>query len=226
VGREDLKHISQDLHANFVRLYDWNPGNDHGEFLDTAASYGVKVAIPISNWFLQQYQNGHEGQVQEWVHHIVDEAYAHRAGVLMFSVGNEPELNGINASTVAAIMQYIVEEEIALGKGSDMLPMTSPVSFAVGDDPQHRPAIAELTKIKDAINANSYLKSKNAYQDLYVGSVNCFNPGSDITNFINTYAAAFPGSKLLFTELGRSDSETSDQAAFVKAQAQAAWPAA
>jgi hypothetical protein len=223
VGREDLKHISQDLHANFIRLYDWNQANNHGDFLDTAASYGLKVAVPISDWYLQQYESGHSSQVRGWVNNIVDEAYSHRAGVLMFTVGNEPELNNISAGTVAAVMAMIVEEEVRLGvSSSDLLAVCAPVSFAVLNDPHGRPAIAELTQIKDAMESNATLSAHNFYQDRYVAGVNCFNPGSDLTTFMNTYASAFPGSKFIFTELGRSESDTSNQADFVKHQAEAA----
>jgi hypothetical protein len=223
VGRQDLKHISEDLHANFIRLYDWDPANDHGAFLDTAASYGIKVAVPISNWFLQQYQSGNSGKVQGWVDTIVDEAYSHRSGVLMLTVGNEPELNGISAATVAAVMEMIVEEEVKLGvASSNLLAVCAPVSFSVQDDAHGRPAIAELSKIKDAIASNATLSANNFYQDRYVAGVNCFNPGSDLATFSQTFAAAFPGSKFIFTELGRSESDTSNQADFVKGQAQAA----
>ncbi len=226
VGREDLKNISQDLHANFIRLYDWNQANDHGEFLDTAASYGIKVAVPISDWYLQQYETGasSHNQVEAWVDNIVAEAYSHRAGVAMFTVGNEPELNGISATTVAAIMEMIVEEEVKLGvSSSNLLAVSAPVSFATLGDEHNRPAIVELTRIKNAIDANSTLSASNFYQNRYLASVNAFNNGTDISNFISTYSSAFPGSKVIFTELGRSDQEAGgDQAGWVSGQARAA----
>lgn len=226
VGREDLKHISQDLHANFIRLYDWNQANDHGEFLDTAASYGIKVAVPISDWYLEQYETKQSSYdtVKGWVYNIVKEAYDHRAGVAMFSVGNEYDLDHkINANTVAAIMEMIVAAEVQLGvASSDLLAVCSPVSFA--QTSSRGPAIDALAGLKTAIEASHTLSSHSFYQDRYVAAVNCFNPGSDLTTFINTtFPAAFPGTKLIFTELGRSDQEAGgDQAGWVKAQAEAA----
>ena len=59
--RNDLQTIA-DAGFNLVRLYNWdmargttstsNVGLDHINFLNTAASLGLKVVVPVSDWFL------------------------------------------------------------------------------------------------------------------------------------------------------------------------------
>jgi hypothetical protein len=51
--RNDLQTI-KNLGINLIRLYDWDPRNDHSQFLDYAHSLGIKVVVPISNWLPKQ----------------------------------------------------------------------------------------------------------------------------------------------------------------------------
>ncbi len=47
--RDDLKTLTG-MGINLIRLYDWDPRNDHSQFLDYAHKLGIKVLVPISNW--------------------------------------------------------------------------------------------------------------------------------------------------------------------------------
>ena len=47
--RDDLQTMKA-MGINLVRLYDWDPRNDHSQFLDYAHSLNIKVIVPISNW--------------------------------------------------------------------------------------------------------------------------------------------------------------------------------
>lgn len=47
--RDDLQTM-KDMGINLVRLYDWDPRNNHSQFLDYAHSLDIKVIVPISNW--------------------------------------------------------------------------------------------------------------------------------------------------------------------------------
>lgn len=50
--RDDLKTLTG-MGINLIRLYDWDPRNDHRQFLDYAHKLGIKVVVPISNWLPQ-----------------------------------------------------------------------------------------------------------------------------------------------------------------------------
>ena len=50
--RDDLKTLTG-MGINLIRLYDWDPRNDHSQFLDYAHKLGIKVVVPISNWLPQ-----------------------------------------------------------------------------------------------------------------------------------------------------------------------------
>jgi hypothetical protein len=52
MGRNDLQTI-KNMGANLIRLYDWEPRNEHFDFLNTCQSLGIKVLAPASNYFLQ-----------------------------------------------------------------------------------------------------------------------------------------------------------------------------
>lgn len=50
--RDDLKTLTG-MGINLIRLYDWDPRNDHRQFLDYAHKLGIKVVVPISKWLPQ-----------------------------------------------------------------------------------------------------------------------------------------------------------------------------
>lgn len=50
--RDDLNTL-KGMGINLIRLYDWDPRNDHSQFLDYAHALGIKVVVPISNWLPQ-----------------------------------------------------------------------------------------------------------------------------------------------------------------------------
>ncbi|NYT57348.1 hypothetical protein H0A65_00260 [Alcaligenaceae bacterium] len=50
--RNDLQTM-KNMGINLIRLYDWDPRNDHSQFLNHAHSLGLKVVVPISNWLPQ-----------------------------------------------------------------------------------------------------------------------------------------------------------------------------
>src|ERR1044072_7923973 len=51
LGRNDLKKL-HDLGVNLIRLYDWDPRNQHLDFLDYCYKLGISVLVPVSNYNL------------------------------------------------------------------------------------------------------------------------------------------------------------------------------
>ncbi|MBL6446006.1 hypothetical protein JMN32_06780 [Fulvivirga sp. 29W222] len=126
--RDDLKTIS-DLGFNLIRLYNWNmargttsssnTGLDHINFLNYAYSLGLKVVVPISDYFLgdNQYSwnngspdatysfdsapSGIQTDFTEFINSITDPStnQIHEA-VHSVSVGNEGDIGeGINGTS-------------------------------------------------------------------------------------------------------------------------------
>ncbi len=50
-GRDDLGNLKA-LGVNLIRLYDWDPRNDHIPFLDYCLELGIQVLVPVSNYNL------------------------------------------------------------------------------------------------------------------------------------------------------------------------------
>jgi hypothetical protein len=59
-GRNDLQTM-KGLGVNLVRLYDWEPRNDHLGFLDAANDAGIKVLMSVSDYFLKNGKNDANG---------------------------------------------------------------------------------------------------------------------------------------------------------------------
>ena len=225
VGREDIKNIAQKLGAKYVRLYDWNTpqSRNHKPFLDECNNYGIKVLVPISNYFVGLYDQGQgseaDGFIKEIVGELVTSGKFHPA-VVMITVGNEPELHGKSTSAVVKAIEAVVKAQEQLGvTDTDMLPISVPEDFGTYGEPT-KPGIVRLQTVRDAIAASTYLSGKNFLTTMYVAAMQTSNPGTDVTKWLNeTFPDAFPDDYVILTELGRDDITAgglSEQAAFDK----------
>ena len=211
VGREDVKNIAQKLGAKYIRLYDWNTpsARNHKPFLDECNRYGVKVFVPISNYFVGLYDQGKSGQADGFIKDILQELITNgkfHPAVAMITVGNEPQLSGKTPNAVAKAIEAVVKAQEQLGvSDADMKPISVPEDFGTYGDPT-KPGIYRLQTVRDAIAASSYLSGKNFLSTLYVAAMQTSNPGTDLTKWLNeTFPAAFPDDYVIFTELGRDD---------------------
>ncbi len=171
-ARGDLKKM-HDLNVNFLHLYDWSvpalpygpppePGladtsyrRNHIPFLDECAKQGIKVTIPISNYFLGRIKRGDSDkftpkeQIQGIVAETLRNGHEPHAAAVMWAIGNEFVSNkndtGIprverpetiaeakeNAKIIATVAQWIIEKEVDLKvtDDDDRLPITSTVTF-------------------------------------------------------------------------------------------------
>jgi hypothetical protein len=117
--RDDLGTLAKDG-FNLIRLYDWNPsrgtapaepfvGLDHINFLNYAKSLGMKVVVPVSNYFLSNDQFSWKGVTpnasysfdsapqliqdgfKRFIASITDPATGKIHESVMISVANEPD---------------------------------------------------------------------------------------------------------------------------------------
>jgi len=216
-GRGDLKIMAEDLGINFLHIYDWNPLRDHLPFLNEAYRYHIRVAVPISNYFAHD-PSGQEANIRK----IVSQVYVDEAGhptrtphpaVVMWLIANEYDNSGgyVTAADIAKVAAIILAEEKTLG-ATELLPISSPVTFGINGDSQGRPAVAAIQALINAFNANKDLPS-DFVSTRFIAATNPQNRGDTlpgtcpptcgtIAQFLPAFAAAFPGLSLWFAELG------------------------
>jgi len=93
-GRSDLLTVQQ-MGVNLIRLYDWEPRNNHQNFLDDCLRFGFSVLAPVSNYFLLE---GYPKRLQHIPNLIKSFSNAegtdyHRA-ITGIIIGNEPRVSG------------------------------------------------------------------------------------------------------------------------------------
>jgi hypothetical protein len=218
-GRGDIKNLAS-MGVNFIHLYDWSvppaPGaaagsnqRSHTTFLKKCGDEGINVFVPISNYFLGQIHSGKGATVKTQIAAMVDEAYnggtTPYGGAAMWGVGNEYDLapaSQFGVADVVTAMEYLVDAESAQGiKSAHLLPVTSPVSFAVLPG-ESGPGIEGIQALKTAIEASTILGTA-FWQTRFVASTNPNNKGSFISNYIaNTFPATFPDTYFFFSEMG------------------------
>lgn len=243
-GRGDIKNLA-DIGVNFVHLYNWSvppaPGSapgpyqrNHLPFLKECAKNNVKVFIPISNYFLEQIHQGNGDNVKSEILAMVTEVYDNSTRPLpaagMWGVANEYDLAGgkFDATDVATAMAYILDAETTLNiPASEILPVTSPVSFAMPNTLP--PGIDAIQTLEAAIKANTTL-GESFWNDRFVASTNPNNDGTFLKNYIDTsFPAHYPDVPFFFSEMGINTGPgpaptDAEQAAFVETQLAASQP--
>lgn len=236
-GRNDLANFKNNLNVNFLHLYDWSvppaPGatvgsyqRNHVPFLNHCASNGIKVTIPISNYFVGLIHSGNTTLAKTYITAIVAEVYQggttpHPAAGL-WSIGNEYDLNGFTGTDIATAAQYVIEAEQSLGvtNETDKLAITAPVSFATFGSPS-APGTVKVQEIITAFQANATMSG--IWHDRFVACVNPFNDGTYLTNYLaSTWPGIFPNLPLFFGEMGidvtNAGGTEDKQATYVAAQ--------
>ena len=133
-GRDDVTSLKR-MGVNLVRLYDWEPRNYHKKFLDRCQAHGIKVLVPVSNYFLKpgegypnrlelipnlirSFSNGGQNNGSDY-HPAI-------AGIIM---GNEPRLHGFTAAECVQFTKDWVSIEQDQFSGFSMPPIAHPVDF-------------------------------------------------------------------------------------------------
>jgi hypothetical protein len=243
-GRGDLFNFANDLKVNFLHLYDWSvppfPGQEPGQnqrshmsFLNECATNNIKVFVPISNYFLEQLHQGKD--IKHFIKAMVTEVYdagttPHKAAGI-WGIGNEFDLaGGFTVTDVVKMIQILINIESSLGiPASNLLPITSPVSFA---DPTNKdiPGIIAIENLHAALKANGL---ESVWNTRFIASTNPQNNGNYIRNYIdNTFPSYFSNIPFFFAEMGvpiKQDQNwpvktEEDQAAWVLSQIENSHP--
>ena len=131
-GRKDLATMDT-MGVTLVRLYDWEPRNDHLQFLNRCQNLGIKVLAPVSNYFLIRGQGFEQRQnlIPKLIksYRNVDGTNYHPAiaGIIM---GNEPRIAnkfGVDELTVFTKDWVRIEQEQF--SGFSLPPIGHPVDF-------------------------------------------------------------------------------------------------
>ncbi len=213
-GRGDVENLAA-IGVNLLHLYDWSvppaagdkPGpyqRSHVSFLQQCESFKVNLMIPVSNYFLTEIHNGNGSTVKTQIAAMLAEFYATRGPTdSLWSIGNEYDLaTEFSVDDVVQAMVYLVDaEQTSQIPPDQLLPVTSPVSFATGDMPD-APGIAAIKKLQQAIEANPSL-GKAFWKSRFIASTNPFNDGAYLVKYIDSiFPAYYPDLPFFFAEMG------------------------
>ncbi len=99
--RNDLQ-VLKNMGVSLIRLYDWEPRNNHQKFLDYCLQLGIQVLVPVSNYFLLGGYSNRQTLIPELITSFsnTDKTDYHPA-IYGIIIGNEPEVSGFSAQTCA-----------------------------------------------------------------------------------------------------------------------------
>lgn len=97
IGRNDVGIISA-MHFNTIKLYNWNPARNHDSFLNYCNGNNIKVIVPISNFFVDNFSTQ-----QENIRNIIKQA--NHPAVIAFAIGNEKDILAVQ--NIANIIKMI-----------------------------------------------------------------------------------------------------------------------
>lgn len=236
VGRNDLGTISG-FGCNTIKMYNWSvpaPNGywmrDHQPFLDAAADAGLRVIVPISNFFTGTAYNNRTNNANptgpssstdlaSWITGIVTEVYANNNApgpVVMWAIGNEYDNSNsgaygyCEAQDIATIASLIIAAEASLGiSAANVLPFTSPVTTAINPvnnsipqpNPPADPIMGQFA-IQALIDA---FNAAGIPPTRFIASINSYQTGAQLTGYNTAFPAAFPGLYWFYGELGWSN---------------------
>jgi len=131
-GRKDLKTMDT-MGVNLVRLYDWEPRNEHLKFLNQCQNLGIKVLAPVSNYFLIRGQGFEQRKalipqlIKSYRNADGTNYHPAIAGIIM---GNEPRIgNKFGVDELAVFTKEWVRIEEEQFSGFSLPPIGHPVDF-------------------------------------------------------------------------------------------------
>jgi hypothetical protein len=208
-GRDDVEKL-QNMGVNLVRLYDWEPRNYHRRFLDRCFAKGIKVLVPVSNYFLKpgegypnrltlipnlirSFSNGEQNNGSDY-HPAI-------AGIIM---GNEPRLNGFTVDQCVQFTKDWVSIEQNQFSGFSMPLIAHPVDFATYGG--RYPAWGFFTPLLQGLSSDN---TRNLQSRLFLAP-NTFNIASYLFHDAESSGKGYVQltydqfhKPLLFTEIGQ-----------------------
>jgi hypothetical protein len=189
-ARGDLQAIAG-LAVNFLHLYDWDrpQARNHLPFLAEASARGMKLAVPISNYYVQQQNQG-------WIDDIVGEITANNPpAVVMWAIGNEIDTGDPTAAAqVATIAQWIA------AKDTSRL-ITVPLKL---------PFEGKMQVLKQAFDAQGLTDLWNRN---FIASINVYDDAAALQSHVEHFHELYPTVPLLVSEINRPLSMVGDDPA-------------
>lgn len=222
--RNDLLTL-KDMGANLIRLYDWDPRNDHSQFLDYAHRLNLKVVVPISNW-LAKHPEYWDAQLPAYFNELnfgrkVNGNLDWHPAIAAVTIANELEIEqGGEQSyqTAIGLVARFLEKSHALGFSRSMR-VGMPVSFGVkaGGQPAWHLFDWFANDKRLALFKDQLMLNPNSYNDrsFLFGDAQSRQPG-----WVQATYARYK-LPILFTEIGANRVERPDQS-FVREQLQGA----
>lgn len=228
--RDDLRTM-KDMGINLIRLYDWDPRNDHSQFLDYADSLNIKVVVPISNWLPTQGPSTWDAQVPGY---FTSRNYGNKAGtdwhpaIAGIIISNEldaPDHTGTvyYPNTVGLVARFL--QEIDKRGFSKKVPVGIPVTFVprgapFGPGGRNMPGWNQfnllLTDPRTAPYKDQLMLAPNTYNDRNYLFTDAEGTGQGWVPL--TYQQF--GVPILFTEIGYSRSNPDYSNDYVRNQLQ------
>jgi hypothetical protein len=208
-GRGDLKTMASELGVNFLHLYDWDPARDHLPALNEALRHGIRVAVPISDYFVFAAPDA-----RQQIERILRQVYVDRQGkasktphpaVKMLLIANEPENKPNWQTFVGQAHANVIAAEKAIGVRT-VLPISVPFSFSIYKGPnasnEHSlPATGQVNSLRAQLRRQAGVPD-DFLRERFVAATNPQNPGSDMKNFIPKFKREVPNTLWWFSEQG------------------------
>jgi hypothetical protein len=205
----------QAMGVQIIRLYDWDPRNDHIGFLDQCLKHGLKVLVSVSNWFLQP--GGGLYKAGEHIPKLI-ESYSkgkdYHPAVAGIVIGNE--FDNYTVPDCVMFTKTFIEIERGSFANHRQLPVGHPISFAAehGTNPCWHKWDELVPALKPIMGSRLFLapQTYNPASDLFVNFNGKGRGWVDLT--YDHYQLP-----IWFTEIGKDRTEA-NHAEIVKAQLQ------
>ena len=131
--RDDVQTLNT-MGVNLVRLYDWEPRNHHLRFLDYCDTLGIKVLVPVSNYFVRPDQGlpNKNSLIPKLIKSFSNSGQTdYHPSVAGIIIGNEPELNNFTAQNCIDFTTTWVNIEQSQFGGYREVQIGHPVDFGL-----------------------------------------------------------------------------------------------
>ncbi|WP_264563984.1 hypothetical protein [Flavobacterium sp. N3904] len=131
-ARNDIQTLAN-MGVTLIRLYDWEPRNNHLKFLDYCNSFNIKILVTVSCYFVKP--NEGLNQRDEQIPKLIDsfsnkEKTDYHSAVAGIVIGNEPRVAGYTAQNYIDFTTSWADIEAAKYPNYREVPIGHPVDFA------------------------------------------------------------------------------------------------
>jgi len=201
-GRNDVQTMKH-MGVSLIRLYDWDPRNLHTKFLDYCYSLGIKVLVPVSNYFLKDGFSSRTTLIPNLIKSFSNSSQTnYHPAIAGIIIGNEPELNDYTVQDCIDFTLSWANIEQSSFSGYSKPMIGHPVDFGLygGEYPAWgfwEPLLSQLDNITVRDLENRLFLAPQTYNDANYLYVNA-GPG---TGYVDLTWNKFK-KPILFTEMG------------------------